>query len=137
MKPVKGKITCYAFFMNISKFLKELIDQGVTQEAIAAKVGLGQGTIHNLVNGFGTPRISTLMKIARAYGKTPGFFMSEYVAENQETYTTPEQRLLEAFRKLDPGRQKELIEYAEYKAHQVGPHGIGGRDSGLDGQNCA
>jgi transcriptional regulator with XRE-family HTH domain len=105
-------------------------EPGATQSKIARKTGVAIGTIHNILNGFGPVREDIRVRIAIAYGKQPTFFFNEYSAENQVPYlTSAENRLIEAFRHLDPGRQQMVVEMIEGWASS-GPSGIGGRGDG-------
>ena len=122
--------------MKLADFVKETMQkESLSQASFAKKCGISQSIVSNIINGQDRFEAETVLRIANSHGLTPQTFLewpftTGTCAENPPDYhTKPEQRLLDAFRKLDPGRQKEMIEYAEYKAHQVGPHGIGGRES--------
>ena len=111
---------------------------GLTQTEMARKCGVAQSTINNILSGAELLMPSTLKKIAEAFGESPDIFLATTIKEELQPYhTKPEQRLLDAFRHLDPGRQTMAVEMLEGWAKLSVPHGIGGRDSGLQGQNCA
>lgn len=58
-----------ALKIDIKKLTLERANQGLSQTELALKAGLSKNVIYNMENGFATPRIHTIGKIARALGK--------------------------------------------------------------------
>ena len=54
--------------MKILDFLKNKVAEAGTQTAVARKTGVSQGTITKIINEDTKPELSTIRKIAEAYG---------------------------------------------------------------------
>lgn len=84
--------------------------QQMTQEELAAKVGVSKQTISNWETGLKTPRMGAIQKIAELFHVTKG-----YIIEGEEENS---RHLVSIFEKLDSERQKSVISFAEKKLEE-------------------
>ena len=77
--------------MNGEKLANLIAEHGFNQANLAEKSGIREGTLSNIINGKGTPRKTTLKRIASALDMS----LAELLAMTSETDTHPD---IEKFR---------------------------------------
>lgn len=68
--------------MSVNTKIKQLMkEQGVTQNALAQKLGITQAALSNMLSGDNQIRRRTLDKIAAALGRTAEFFLEDKIVD--------------------------------------------------------
>ena len=96
---------------KIREFRSQFGGKGISQEALAEKIGVATNTISRWETATYQPTIEDLEKLARFFGKSVlEFFPSEKPAEDEKITA-----LLRAAKELDPTDLEELRRYAEFR----------------------
>jgi transcriptional regulator with XRE-family HTH domain len=107
----------YEYLANRIKDLREKFNhgEGLSQEALAAKLNVASNTISRWETGTYKPKIEDLDKLARFFGVSILKFFPPEETENNSTRNEDVTALLRTAKELDPHDLKELRSYAEFR----------------------
>lgn len=107
----------YEYLANQIRDLREKFNQGegISQEALAAKLNIAPNTISRWETGIYKPKIEDLDKLARFFGVSILKFFPPEETENIPTANEDVITLLRTAKELDPHDLKELRSYAEFR----------------------
>ena len=67
------------------KIAEKRTNAGLTQEALAEKVGVSRNTVYNWEAGISKPNVKTIKRLAEVLGVSADFFYGEYVFDDEPT----------------------------------------------------
>jgi transcriptional regulator with XRE-family HTH domain len=67
---------------------------GITQGQVAAKAGLSVAFLSQVERGYATPSLASMVAIAAALGKSPGYFLKQPISSEPQTRTGKRSRFL-------------------------------------------
>lgn len=107
----------YKHLANQIKDLREKFNQGegISQEALAAKLNVAPNTISRWETGVYKPKIEDLDKLARFFGISILKFFPPEETENMPAVNEDVIALLRTAKELDPHDLRELRNYAEFR----------------------
>ncbi len=107
----------YEYLANQIKDLREKFNygEGLSQEALAAKLNVASNTISRWETGTYKPKIEDLDKLARFFGVSILKFFPPEETENNSIRNEDVTALLRTAKELDPHDLKELRSYAEFR----------------------
>ncbi len=94
--------------MKINERINELrLKRGWSVNNLALEAGLTQSTLNSLLLRESSPRVETLISICNAFNISLAQFFIE--DEKLEMLSDDEKKLIEAFRRLTPEKQRYLL----------------------------
>lgn len=107
----------YEYLANQIRDLREKFNhgEGLSQEALAAKLKVAPNTISRWETGIYRPKVEDLDKLARFFGVSILKFFPPEEAESVPTLEQDVLALLRTAKELDPHDLKELRSYAEFR----------------------
>jgi len=102
------------FIQNLYNYMS---DKGLSQEKLAADLGVAQSTVSAWLSGQNFPRAKTLEKIASYFGTSVFFLLRDNSdTANRPTLTSKEDKLFVFFRQLNATGQDMAIDHTRYLA---------------------
>lgn len=98
---------------RIKEFRGAYGEEGISQEALAAKMGVAANTISRWETGTYEPTLNDLEKLARLFGKSIVQFFPQVEAQDQRSQKVD--ALLRAAEALQQDDLDELRRYAEFR----------------------
>lgn len=89
-----------------TRILEARLAQGLTQEALARKIGVTKGAIGNYENGVSVPKIEIMFKLFEVLGRDANFFYQDecpgVFTHASSALSADESALISDYRQLSP-----------------------------------
>ena len=98
--------------MSFASRLKEQRERmGLTQAALAAKLGITKGAVGNYETGLNSPKAEILFKVFEVLHCDANYLFQDEMSSLREDTASPDEMelLVKKFRRLDAGSQKVVL----------------------------